>query len=468
MILFYKRYVYKGKKANRPVINRNHDITKEEDLDIDVKKVLGLLPKPTAANNEVCFWMDNTAVSFAYMTIFTILGDGFQVKVPTNIEAEKKIVAFNKRINVNGDTIDDFIVDTWLDGLVHGFFLYRIANDVKGLDGEKKVGPDIQRIPPETIRVERDNVNGWRKFIQTAPLHQTFDTPTKFLNDTYMKNTPKDMGHNPITIPDDQRVVIYASLFRKPPMNTVLPFIVLKFWILAFMRKYAEKMWAPYTFGFVGDPKSNVYPSNPEDMDDALNTMSAALVKLKNFSVAAFPGDQRVEIKELGNKGSTYIDYLNVMNREIMFGLFSSIAARESSGVYKANQIADESTVRFMMGIRKKMENVLKRFYVMNLTPDIKEEDIVFVWPELRTSGIDNIANSIEKLATYGIFKDANERRRAAAQIFPFLAETDLTAEEISKMDKEFVEMNKPSQPQSEAIKNGSKNTKAQTASKDK
>jgi len=448
--LFSNRIIYKGKKKARPnVFEGTRDLRKSYALDIDIKNILRILPEPSADNNETAFWMDSTSPSYAYMTIYTILGDGFRVKVPKNAIEQKKIIDFNKRINVNGDTIEDFVIDTWLDAVVHKSFSWRVANGIRGIDGEIKVGPDIQRMDPSTLQTEYDDVSGWRRFIQNIQVKKAYDTPNQFLRDEF-PNVKTSTTASQIVIPDDQRLIIHCDMFKRAPMDAALPFIVMKYWILTFMRKYGEKMWAPYFLAFVGDPKTNIYPNSEQEMDEALDAVTETLVKLKNFSAGAFPGDTRMEIKEVSGKGQTYIDFVDMCNREIMFALNSSIAARESVGVYKSNQLADEGNVRFMKGIRKKYENILKRFYVMNITTGISEEDIVFMWPEMRSSGINDIANAIEKLSTYGIFKDANERRRAASQIFPFLMETDITKEEMAKMDKQFMDLNKPSQPKEE------------------
>ena len=422
------------------------------NLDIDLQNVITYLPVPSAENNSVAFFMDNTVMSFAYMTIYTLIGDGFEVIIPKDKPAEDLIKKYNRNININGDTIEDYVVDVWIDNLIYGCSLWRVAEGLTGWDEKPLDGPDLQRLPPETIEIIRERSNGWRLFLQHVPAGTSYKTKNQFLRGEPMGGYAMS---NEISIMDHPKLVIYTSFFKKAPMDTVLAFVVLKFWILTFIRKFAEKMWAPYMFGFVGDPKSNYYPDTEEEMDEALEFMAKTLVKVKNFSAAAFAGDSRVQVENLNSNGGTFLEFMGAMDRQIMFGLFSSIAARDSNGVYKANEIADETTVSFMKGIRRKIESELKRFYITNMVTHLEEEDIKFVWPELRTSSVQNIATSIEKLATFGIFKDANERRRAAAQIFPFLLDESLSEEMLIKLDKEFVDLNKPSQPKDEANNSG-------------
>ena len=261
-----------------------------------------------------------------------------------------------------------------------------------------------------------------------------------------------------IIIPDDPKLVMYCSLFDRPPMDTVLPFINLKYWILTFMGKYAEKMWSNIFLAFKGDPKTNYYPMSKEEMDDALNALTQTLLKIKNFSAGAFPGDTRVEMLSPEGNGDMYLNFYDKMNEEIMFGLFSSIASRKSAGVYKGNDLADEGHVRFMLSIRKNITDMFKTFYVTNLV-DMPKENIHFILPELRATSIENVIKTLEVTGTLGVFKDAREKRRVVSQIIPWISDFVLTEKENEKLDKEFMEFNKPTQPKEGAIGGKSNNT---------
>jgi hypothetical protein len=303
---------------------------------------------------------------------------------------------------------------------------------------------DMQRLDPATIDKKRDTASGWRYFVQHVSNFNTYKTPEEFLKDETTQMTFR--ATTDIRVADDPRLVIYNSFFLKPPMDAVVPFVTIKYWIFAFIRKFSEKMWAPPTIVTVGNDLG--YPNGPVEMNAALTSALNSAAQLKNFSTAAFPGNTKVEIHELQNKGEAYLAFVDKMDQHIMYGLFSSIATRESTGVYKGNATADEGTVRFMEGIRDKIENTLKRFYITNIATEATEEDIHFTWPELRSSSIDNIIRALEVAVTSGVFRNSQERRRAFAQVFTHLSDVDLTAEEDKSLQDEMVTMKAPSQPE--------------------
>ncbi len=458
--MFSKRYIYKGGRTNRPVTTTTYDPKNSMNLNGDIQKILKLLPQPSAENNSVAFAMSLVATTFAYITIYTMVGEEVTIECDKEFEEQqKKYREWNRRINVNGDTINDLIVDIWIDNLVFSNYYGRVAKNLRGIDNEILPGVDVQRMPPETIRIETDSVMGWRKFIQRSYGRSAYKTPKQFL-DANPKNLK--IQHGEIVIPDDQRVVLHCSLFRKPPMDAVLPWIVLKYWTLVFMGKVSEKVWSNIILAYKGDPATNFYPNSPQEMDEALEDITSTLVKLKNFSVGAFPGDTKVEVIQPKNNMSMYADMIHLMDQEIMLGLFSSIATRDGGSTKKDNSISDESTVRFLLGIRKKIENTIKRFYVMNLAP-MPEEKIHFIWPELRTTSVENIIKAIEVSGTLGIFTDAREKRRVMAQVLPWLTEYEITDEQLAKLEKQFMELNKPSQPGEGNTTTKNPKTKAKT-----
>jgi len=442
MIMFYNRDIYRGKSKAAPMVVQDELPTNALNLDVDLKNLLDRLPQRTPENREVAFWMDTVAQSFAYITINTIMGKGFKV-ASENIVGQNKIRAFNQKINVNGQTIEDYITDFWLDNIIHGRSVWRISKNSKGLDGVK-MDVDLQRVPPETLRIVRDQINGWRAFVQTTIPYRTFKSPEDFLKGV-VDTMPTRNSMNTIVIPDDPRIVVYGSLFKKPPMDGVLPFITIKYWIVGFIRKFAEKMWAPLVTAHVGS-QWNYPPSEPK-MAEALTATLSILQKLKNFSSAAFPGNTELKVHDLKGNGQTYIDFMDKMDSQIMFGLYSSIAVRESSGVYKSNDLADESNVRFMEGVRDKIERMLKRFYVTNIVPDMEEDDILITWPELRSTGVENLVKLLDIAVRSGIFVDARERRKAFASVLTFLGEVDLTDADVAKLDAEAIKMLAPSEP---------------------
>jgi len=433
--------IWKGGKRNLPQVTNNWDFTKSEFLDKDLQKLFKIRATRDAQNAEASFWSDNIASTFAYMVVYTFMGRGFVVNCEKNKKDQEIIRNFNKKINVRGETIEDYIISTWFDNLIHAKGVWRIAKNIENFDGTYQA-IDIQRVPPETLREVTDNFYGWLKFIQYRTAYETYNTPSQFL-----KEDLKSSGtlKTEVVIPDDPRVCLHLSFFKRPPVHMIIDYIIFKIWIIAFMRKFAEKMWAPYMIGKVGD--KNSYPNSEPEMSAALEVVSAMLSQLKNFGTAAFPGNTSVDMIDPKSNGDIFIQMYNLMNQEIMLGLFSSIATRESTGVYKGNDLPDETTTRFYEGVRDKIEQTLSLFYTTNLPISSEIEDITYVWPELRSTQIAQIISSLEIATKSGVFINALEIRRAFSSIFPWLMEKEVSPEEVNRLDKERITMLAPSQP---------------------
>ena len=291
------------------------------------------------------------------------------------------------------------------------------------------------------MRKEIDPLNGWGKYVQSQDGVSTYKNYSDFLKSS--PNKSHQIYRQEISIPMDNKLIMNISYFDGiAPMESAVPFVVLKYWILVYLRKFAEKMWSPMIFAFVGDQVN--YPQNPTVMSEALDGVASTLALTRNYSYQAFPGNTRVEVHAPKTNGQLYIDTYNLMNEQIMYALYSNMSSKESSGVYKANEIADESIIQFYRIIRDKIEIALSMFYKECL--NIKSK-ITFVWGELRTSQMETILHAIEIGLNGGIFKDAQERRIAMGKILPFLLDTTLTPEEIVKLDDQYITLKAPSQP---------------------
>jgi hypothetical protein len=466
--MFTNQYIYREKGRAKPAVEsfeERKDNNEIQNVAAELRRILLLLIEPSDENNEVAFFMDNVAKSFAEMFVGTIIGPGVGISVKGNKQAEEKIRDWNDAININGDNIERFMNDFIIDNLIYNRSYWRIARNVRGIDNEIKPGIDVQRMDPKRIEKFRDKERGIMKFVQTVPQHPTYSTVNQFLKDyENMGFNSSYNEHFKITIPDDQRLIMHGNLFTRPPMDTALPYIILKYWLMTFMKKYADKSWAGILLAYIGDPKTSYYPSDPMDMQDAINKTTASLVKLRNFGAATFPGDTRVDQIEPPQQGKIYSEWFDKMNREIMYSFYSSINTRESNSTFRGNEVADETTVRFMKVVRRRVEHILRRFYVMNVVPGVKPRDIIFTWSEIRTTSVESIATAFEKFVTYGVFVDANERRRAASLVFEFLAENHLTDEQVKKLDKDMKDLNEPSR--AEGADNSQNSTKGNSASR--
>jgi len=439
--MFYNP-IYKNNNKHKPQVEDSVNPEDNPYLDPDLKRILDTTIEGNYYNNEVCFFMDEMAQSLATLTISNIIGEGINVQVKKDLKAQQTLRNFNNHINNRNERIDDWMKDVWIDNLNHTLSLYRVGRVAIGPDDEDVGQLEILRIPPSTIKTVTDPYNGWRKFIQYPNGYIKYSSYKDFLQSEL---PTQFQPYTIINIPDDPRVVIYVSFFKKAPMNSVNKYIVMKNWIMWFIRKYAEKMWAPLRMAFVGDPKTPQYPTNNEDMEDQLTQTNIILKRLNNFSSASFPGHTRVEVSEPKNSGEIYLKFMADMDNRIAYGLFASMSLRDAPGVYKGAQAADEGLIHFMENIRDTLEGALKRFYIYNLVPHLTEEDIEITWSELRTTSINDIANAFKVGVEGRVFKDANERRKALAAAFPFLNEP-LAEAEAKKLDEQLSKIDTPSQ----------------------
>lgn len=437
MIHLFYRAVYRGRKKNRPHIV---DVDSSKIVkDPDLLKIIKSSIENNPHNNEICFFFDSVTQSYAYIVAYTLIGEGIKITIKDNPDAEKILRDWNSNINILGDTIDDLVIDAIIDNFIHARSYWRVD--------ELTTGTDVQRVSPKTIRVERASIHGWRKFVQ----YQSGRIPWKSYNEFLRGNARTHrISHQPqnINIPDDPSVFLNISFFRHPPMASINHLVAYKRWILMFLRKYAERMWSPTRIGKVGNPKTNFMPNSPEEMQEGIDNLAEAMLGLTNFANIAIPGHFDIETHEPSTNGEIYLKYIEMLNEEIMFGLFGSMGIRRATETWKSNNIVDESVVHVLSGIRREFESVLKRFYTAKLVPDVDPNDIVFHWSPLRTSSINDLGNTIEKLVKIGAFKNTKEIRRAAALAFPFLSEQDLTDEEDKDLWDYLVLMNAPSQPE--------------------
>lgn len=442
MNMFYPTYKNTKNDKAKPQIDELSEPENYYYLDPDLKKIIDASIESNNYNNEVCYYLDEMAQSFGQMVAANIVGRGVKVSVKNNPEATAKIRAFNNHINNNNEQLSDLIRDMWIDNLIFGFSLQRVGHMQKGPSDENVGDIELLRIPPRTITINRDPINGWRKFVQTPANYINYGTYSNFMQ---MIIPPIGSVTPQINIPDDPRICLYVSLFRRPPMNAINKYIVLKNWITWFIKKYSEKLWSPLLLAFVGD--QNNYPISSEEMQEDLDNTTDVLRQLKNFANASFPGNTRIEVIEPKNNGEIYLKFMESMDARIMSGLFGSMALRESTGVYKGAAAPDEQLIHFLENVRDSIEFAIKRFYIYNIVPGLTMEEIELTWTELRSGQLKDIVKAFEIGCENIVFKNAQERRKALAQVFPSLMDDELTPKEMADMDALFEKIKSPSQP---------------------
>ena len=399
------------------------------NLDPEVRKLRHVMIHPTQDNREYAFWNDSISQSFTYITAYTIIGNGLKVHCD-NKRAKQLINDFNEEINVRHQHIEDYIVSSWLDEIIHANSYWR-----HDFNKDYNCGVDIQRLDPKTITKIRDPKYGWTKLIQKVGSYHAHRSKAAF----YSKASESDMkiGLYPhqtreIHIPDEPIRLTRTNFFHRPPIGSALHYITYKRWILYFMRKYSQKYWAPFLLFFVGDTKSNYYPDTDDEMQDAIDDIVDIIPELGNWGGAALPGN--VHVEELG-KGSSrsseiYVTYINALDKQIMMSIFASMGLRESSGSELATQRGlREGFLTFLRGMRRKYARILDRFYSKCLCPvngiHVSPSDITIEWDPLAFEASETLMNAISMGVQTGMFVDRNEVRRAGSKIWDWLQPVD-------------------------------------------
>lgn len=438
------------KKTQLPYIGET-DISRWV-TDADLKKLEYAMVKNTYPHRHEAFWKDNSAQSFAYLTTSILIGEGIQVSIRDKEEAQDVIKKWNDEINVRHESIEDYITTVWLDNLIDAQSLWRVFIDEE--DEEHKV--DIQRVSMFNTRVQSHPTRGWRRFLQTA------NVPYKVMNkNKFYRSDPMlfyEQQQVLTIIPDEPETCLYVNFFKSPPVSSVLNLLVYKRWITWFMRKFAEKYWAPFLIGYVGDPKSGYMPTKKKDIDDSLRYTVNALKRVRDFGVASFLATTKVESLDTktAKNSDIYVSYLEYLNKEIVLGLFGSMALRGDTASGKATtDVVQQGFLRFIRGKRESIGTKLRKFYSKVLLPaygieGVEAIDIKIDWPPLQLNNIRDVLQSVEIAAKIGALKDAKEIRKILTPIWRHIGE-DISEEENKQLRNVFMELNSPSRAEGDA-----------------
>lgn len=403
-------------------------------------------------------WMDPLAQAFIYMSAYNLIGEG-PVVTTEDEEATKKIREFNGKINANYETIDDWLINNWIDSMHSNVGSVWV---VKYRQSDPEM-PELWRLPPETLQMDVDYRNGWVKFIQSKDFVKYYRTYDQFMRGN-VTSAITDKNYDPISIAVDPEITTWVKLFKRPPMAAASKFVVFKHIVMFFMRKYGEKMWAPLILAKIGKPGTDQYPHTDEEMYEAQRQILDMLFRSKNFGYGAVAGNTDIDVVEPKGNGELYLKYIEAMDEQIMYALFASMSLKSGATVYKGSDEERESRKNFLLGVRKEFTTVLKRLWSHVVVPGYDQEKIKVEWPPIRSSTVTDLARSFEVFAKSGVFVDAQERRNIASQVFPELRKRQLTSEENKKLDDLFVTMMAPSQPDESTAgivnKSGSNNSR--------
>lgn len=420
--------------SRKPVLKEYQESYK--NLDPELRKLRYVMVSPTSANREYAFWNDSVSQSFAIMTAALITGDGLKINC-SDSRAKQLIREFNENINVNGLSIDDYITRTWIDELMHGHDFWRID-----INKEAPTNVDIQRLDPKTIKIVRDYKYSWTKLVQRVPNYKSYRSKKSFYRNAGLNNDYKltyTSQAKEIHIPDEPDVIIRNNFFMRPPISAATHYIVYKRFILYFMRKYSQRLWTPLMFFMVGDPKTNYYPVDDEDMQRRLDDMATLIPDLTTFSAATLQGDTRVEEvgKNSARSSAVFVEYINMLDKQIMMSQFASMGLRDASGTELAtSSTLKEMYLQFITGMRRRYKSSLENFYSKGLCKanriKVSPLDIDVEFSPLKFEPTQEYMSGIQLAVNSGVFRDRNEVRKASQVIWEWLE--DLPKKENTKI----------------------------------
>lgn len=419
--------------------------------DPDIKKFQKSFTPDNIVNRTVLALADNTFNSYTEMAGSIMFGDGLTVLVDDKKrgdEAKEIIDDWNDNINMKHETVEDFMKTALTDAFINSDFLHRVYINQNAADDDPKV--DLQRVPMSTLTKDEHETLGATRWIQRATIFKKPMDKMRFYRKDPLETTERKEVI--VIIPNEINCCLYARLFKRAPVGTIIKELNLKTWSYMFMRKFMEKFWAPFILAYVGDPKNGYMPRDPQEMKDQLNWAAQQIRMIRDFGGAAFPATTRLEPLETGVSKVTniYLETIDHLSKEIAIGLHASITTRESDKSSKAGQdISMQGYLKGMRAIREKFNILLRRFYAKVLLPahginGVKPRNIKLTFPEIQTDDIKKIAEAAEIAARIGVFKDWREVRKIFKPIWKHIDE-NLTDEEEKRMKKEFLELNSPS-----------------------
>lgn len=396
------------------------------NVDPELRRLRYVSIRDTPDNREYCYWNSSVSQSFGYMTPALIEGDGLRVNTYGNTRAKELIKEWFENINVNYQSISDYICHTWIDEMMHGkdFWRVEIGNDYYA-------NVDIQRLDPKTLTRLRDPKYGWTFWVQTVSNYKSYRKKSSFyrnarITDPLLRTNTQRTKY--IYIPDEPDVILRNQFFLRPPISAAKHYIVYKRFILYFMRKYSQRLWSPLLFFLVGDPKTPYYPQDDESMQNRINDIAEIIPDIVSFSDVAMQGDVRVEEigKNSARSSAVFVEYINMLDKQIMMSQFASMGLRDASG----NELATSRTLKemylqFIAGVRRKYKSTFENFLSkclckangIAITP--RQLDIEF--PPLKFEETKPYLQAIQLGVESGVFKDRNEVRKAANIIWRWL-----------------------------------------------
>jgi hypothetical protein len=409
--------------------------------DAEIQKIQRFTIKDTPEHREWCFWVESECQTFARMLASIIVGSGIKI-MSDNKKAVEIITKFNNNINLSGQTIHDFIENSLIDSLIHGFYCWRIY-PTKELD--TKI--DISRVNPKTIVPVYGVHRSFVKYIQSAYVHtQEPKTKKSFNSKTYNPNVnyeDKSVSRNPfemvyIHIPKES--TISSVMFQKPPMAAAMTYVVFKRLILYYMRKSAQKYWTPLLIGKYGSEEYlPMEYTNPNALKTKLDDLRDTLLSAQNFNAIAVPNYVEIDALKMQREVKDFVAELEYLNGEIVFSLLGSIVLRpRTQQPIRQSQMNENMFYSVIKYLRAKYVSELMKLYKLVLKYNKIDAELKLRWSALKEDSNTDVVTMASMIMEQEGFKDFKEYRQFLSMAFEWMDDvTDKEAKEMKKRKDE-------------------------------
>lgn len=408
-------WAWGSERAYTPSTHTVHSKWGDSLADMDIRKVEAALAQPTSVNRKWCFYNDTTTFSFGCMSASVLAGKKLPIEA-VRLRDQKKVDAFSRRVNFQNDTIEDLVGYFWIDNLIEGNAFWRPWKT-----NELKSGLDLSRVDPASLRHMVHPTRGYSVYVQEAREYidtnvSSVDSFVEKLAERRMEPLKKRVS---VYIPDRIENMLKVKLFDYPPMAGVVPLVVQKKWIMWFMRKHAQKNWAPFTVFKLGSDK---YMPLEGEYLKAKESLDQQIPNMYNFSGMAIPGWIDPISMNLSQGSEFYIVPLDWINSEIMNALHGSMNQRSTTRLTGRTTMDESSRIWLadMEGHQASMDIKLRELFAHVLTDNGDPDDFTIYWPDVHPDTIIDLTVAAANASSIGVMSDV-EVRRAIQMAYDFV-----------------------------------------------
>jgi len=323
-------------------------------------------------------------------------------------DAKDLVNDFFENINHKNETINTFILSSYLDNVVHGFSVWRYL-----YDSDSEFGFDVSRLDPRTLRIVEETSHGYMWIVQRASQHV---------------RTKKDFfGHLPwwgayregtiIWMKYDRNYINFMRLFphQPPPSVPLMPVILHKQALIYYIHLSANTSLNPMKVMKIGDTQSNIMPqSKPQwehDFEEAeriLRENASGDYIIPGYWDLDSGKSQRAKMDDLV-KELNYYDELIGIGVGLPLGLLRQTGVRLST-----DSVLQTVWLQRIQSLRRTYRSSLKSMLELGLLPanGFSGYKVKLNFPPLSAGGALDKAKTALTLAQAGMWSSGAEARK--------------------------------------------------------